>query len=150
MAETFLLGKDVLLYKYNTVDEAWEPIACATSNSFGSTTSFKESITKCDEATRRVPTSKNFTTSVELVVSTKASQETGKSYLDDLEALDESMTKADYAFLSSEATNKTIEKYFQAYIESIDITAEREEDVTASVSFAIDGGVSSVDPFPTT
>jgi hypothetical protein len=150
MAEQSLLGKDVLLYKYNTVDEAWEPIACATSNSFGSTTAFKESITKCDEATRRTPTTKNFTAAVELVVSTKASQETGKSYLDDLEALDESMTIADYALLSSEVSNKTIEKYFRAYIESIDITAAVEEDVTASVTFAVDGGVSATDPFPTT
>lgn len=150
MAETYLKGKDVLLYKYNVTDEAWEPIACATSNGFESTTNFKESITKCDDATRVAPVSKTYSTSVELVVSTVASQETGKSYYNDLDAELEAMTKASYAFLSSEVSSKTIEKYFDAYIETMSITADREEDVTVSVSFKIDGGVTSVDPFATT
>ena len=150
MAEVYLKGKDVLLYKYNTVDEAWEPIACATSNAFEATTNFKESITKCDDSTRVAPVSKTYSTSVDLIVSTLASQETGKSYYGELDAELEAMTKSSYAFLSSEVSSKTIEKYFEAYIETMSITAEREEDVTASISFAIDGGVSAVDPFPTT
>lgn len=150
MAETYLLGKDVLLYKYNTVDEEWEPIACATSNTFGTTINFLESITKCDTATRRNPTSKNHTATVDLIVSTAASRETGKVYDNELQAEADAMTKAWYAFLSSELTTKTIEKYFEAYVESIDYTAERESNVECSVSFAIDGDAVNVDPFATT
>lgn len=150
MAEEYLLGKDVLLFKYNTADEEWEPVACATSNSFGGTMNFLESITKCDDATRRRPTSKSYTAAVELIVSTKASQETDKVYFDDLNAEFNGMTKSWYAFYSDEVTNKTIEYYFEAYLESFDITAEREDNVTVSASFAIDGDAVNVDPFATT
>lgn len=150
MAETYLLGKDVLLYKYNTVDAEWEPIACATSNTFGTTINFLESITKCDTATRRNPTSKNHTATVDLIVSTAASRELGKVYDNELQAEADAMTKAWYAFLSSELTTKTIEKYFEAYVESIEYTAERESNVECSVSFAIDGDAVNVDPFATT
>lgn len=150
MAEAYLLGKDVLLYKYNTVDSEWEPVACATSNTFGTTINFLESITKCDSATRRNPTSKNHTASVDLIVSTAATRETGKAYDNALQDEADNMTKSWYAFLSSEPTTKTIQKYFQAYVESIEYTAERESNVECSVSFAIDGDAVEVDPFPTT
>lgn len=150
MAEEYLQGKDVLLYKYNTVDEEWEPVACATSNAFGKTTNFIESITKCDTATRRLPTFNTVTASVDLIISTVASNVTGKVYYNDLNDQQTAMTKAWFAFLSDEVTNKTIEHYFEAYIESIDITAEREGNVEASVSFGVDGDSTNIDPFATT
>ena len=151
MAEEYLQGKDVLLYKYNTTETEWEPVACATSNTFGATMNFLESISKCDEATRRMPTSKNYTSSVDLIVPTAASRMTGKAYDNDLQDEFDNMTKAWYAFKSAEPTGeKTIEKYFQAYIESIEYTAEREGNVEASVSFAIDGDAVNTDPFLTT
>ena len=151
MAEEYLLGQDVLLYKYNTTDTEWEPVACATSNTFGGTMNFLESITKCDEATRRAPTSKNYTATVDLIVPTATSRMTGKVYDNTLQDEFDNMSKSWYAFMSSEPTGeKTIEKYFEAYVESIDYTAEREGNVEASVSFAIDGDAVNVDPFITT
>lgn len=149
-AETYLLGKDVLLFKYNTVDEEWEPVACATSNTFGTTINFLESITKCDSATRRNPTSKNHTATVDLIVSTAASRQLNKVYDNILQDEADAMSKSWYAFLSSEPTTKTIQKYFEAYVESIEYTAERESNVECSVAFAIDGDAVDTDPFPAT
>ncbi|MNG66078.1 Phage major tail protein 2 [compost metagenome] len=150
MAEEYLAGKDVLLYKWDTIDMEWEPIACAVSNSFSTTLNFLESITKCDESTRRRPTSKTYASSADLIIVTKATQETDKVYYNALQDAADNMTKAWYAFRSSEITNKTVEKYFEAYIESIEITAERESNTEVSVSFGIDGDAVNIDPFATT
>jgi len=148
--EEYLKGKDVLLYKYNVEEEEWEPVACATSNTFGVTTNFIESITKCDTATRVLPTFNTVSASVDLIISTVASNQTGKVYYNDLRDQQRINEKTWFAFLSDELTSKTIEEYFQAYIESIDVTAERESNVEASVSFKVDGDSTNVDPFATT
>lgn len=148
--EEYLQGKDVLLYKWNTIDTEWEPVACATSNTFGVTTNFIESITKCDTATRALPTFNTVSASVDLIISTVASNQTGKVYYNELRDQQRSQEKAWFAFLSDELTTKTIEEYFEAYVETIDITAEREGNVEASVSFKVDGDSTGTDPFATT
>ena len=148
--EEYLKGKDVLLYKWNTIDHEWEPVACATSNTFGVTMNFIESITKCDTATRVLPTFNTVSAAVDLIISTVASNITGKVYYNELRDQQRDQDKAWFAFLSDELTNKTIEEYFQAYVETIDVTAARESNVEASVSFKVDGDSSNTDPFATT
>jgi len=150
MAEEYVEGKDLILYKWNTVDTEWEPVACATDNSFETTLNFLESITKCDESTRRRPTSKNYTSSISGLVSTKASQISGKVYSDILQEEADNMTKSWYAIYTPEVTDKTFEKYFEAYINSISFAAAREDNMTFDAELAIDGDAVNTDPFATT
>lgn len=148
--EEYFQGSDVTHYKWNTVDMEWQPVACSTSDGLSQTKNFLESKTKCDTATRRRPNGNDYSSTASLLIVKKASQQTGKYYYNDLQEAFKNDELAWYAFLSNDTPVKTVEQYFQAYVQSLNITAEDASDVTVEVEFAIDGEITNIDPFATT
>lgn len=159
MADRLYPGKNLILSIYNGID-AFEPLACLTSNSMAETMSMLESTTKCDNGKRKIlpdTYSANHSFEGELIDTTTSGGNTAKTSWDSLKARfrngEELLWKLHTVSWNNQdppvATDDGfIKEYGRGYVSDLEITGAVGEFITFSGTLEINGAISNTDPAP--
>lgn len=145
MADDVLNGDVNMLYVFDTETDTYKPVACLTSNGISKSREIRERKTKCNPGViERSVGALSISLSAEgvLIDSTSVGGSTAKASGDWLDA------KMDSGELLTLRNNvgTLAPKYYQAYLESLDISAPVDEDITFSATFTANGPGTTVDP----
>lgn len=159
MSDRNFAGKNLILSIYNGID-AFEPIACLTSNSMAETMSMLESTTKCDNGKRKIlpdTYSANHSFEGELIDTTTAGGNAAKTSWDGLKtrfrAGEELIWKLHTITWNDDpvpvATDDGfIREYGRGYISDLELTGAVSEFITFSGTLEINGAITQSDPAP--
>lgn len=145
MNELIFDGDDDILLVWDSVAEAYKPIACITSNTIDGTTTFRERLTKCSQgSTELTPRELNKNITVDGLVfdTTSVGGDTAKASYDWLDKKQIAGEK-----LTIKNTLGTLAPvYFYAFIETLSRTSPAAEDVTFTSNMRTVGVQMTADP----
>lgn len=159
MEDIKFAGKNLILSIYNGID-AFEPLACLTSNSMAETMSMLESTTKCDNGKRRIlpdTYSANHSFEGELIDTTRAGGQSAKISWDGLKGRlrngEELIWKLHTITWNNQdppvATDDMfIREYGRGYLSDLELTGAVGEFITFSGTLEINGAITPNDPAP--
>jgi len=144
---TFIKGHVNILYIYDTVDLAWEPIACLTANSLSTSLAVNETITKCDPGeTIKSAGVFDYSISAEgLYIDTGTGGDTDKKSHDTLLAYQMAKTVVTWKIDTGLSTNTAY--YGTALITDLSLDSPTgQENATFSTTLSGSGDIVLVDP----
>ena len=146
----FIKGDTLILYIYDTVAVAYQPIACITSNSLSSSNAVIETSTKCDPGVViKTPGNLDYSLSVDglYIDTTGVGGDITKESHDSLFALQQAKTKVTWKLDTGLSTNS--EYFGSAYITDLNLDAPTGgENSTFSATLSGSGAIVTVDPIP--
>lgn len=150
---TPIKGDYGILYIYDTVGEAWKPVACLTSNSLNTTVEVIERQTKCAPGViEKSSGSFNYSLSIEgeyIDTTTAGGDDTKKSH-DRLLELQEAKELVNWKLDTDIQDNDAVEYYGLALITDLTLDQAVGENSTFSGTLDGSGAIARVDPFAPT
>lgn len=140
--ETFIEGDDVLFSVWDT--DAYEPIACLTSNTLSESLEIDEVQTKCDPGnTVKTPGTYSYEISVEGIYIDE-SVDTDRQSHGKLKGYMRNKTKITWKM--STGLTGTAAEYGYGYITSLELTGEAGSNATFSATISGTGSITPTDP----